>query len=64
VKSVKRKPKKQEILAHRRVEFDVDLDLLDGEYRRHSRSEQAFYNSPISWIYLHGIELEKKTEKR
>jgi hypothetical protein len=63
VQKVKKKPRKHEISAHRRVEFEVDLLRLDGEYRRRVRTKHAFHNAPISWIYLHGVELEKTGSK-
>jgi hypothetical protein len=59
----KKKPRKNQISAHRRVEIEVDLTRLDGEYRERLRSKSAFGSAPISWIYLHGIELEKRGEK-
>jgi hypothetical protein len=61
---VKRKARKREISAYRRVEFKPELKQLDGEYRHRLRTKQAFFNAPISWIYLHGIELERKSDKR
>jgi hypothetical protein len=44
--------------------MDVDLALLDGEYRQRLRYKRGFYNSPISWIYLHGHELDRKIKNK
>jgi hypothetical protein len=38
----------------------VNLALLDGEYKHRLRSKRAVANARISWIYLHGRELEKR----
>jgi hypothetical protein len=61
---VAKKAKKIEIIASRRVHMDVDLALLNGQYRHRLRSKRGFYNSMISWIYLHGHELDRKIENR
>jgi hypothetical protein len=41
----------------------VDLSILEGTYRHRSRSKRSVFNSRVSWIYLHGIELEKRSQK-
>jgi hypothetical protein len=44
--------------------MDVDLAVLDGKYRHRQRPKKSFYNALISWIYLHGHELERQIENR
>jgi hypothetical protein len=44
------------------VHFDVDFDLVGHEYIRRKRGQRAIGHSRISWIYLHGTELEQKKE--
>lgn len=36
---------------------------LGSEYQHRLRSKKAFFQSRISWIYLYGIELEKKNDE-
>jgi hypothetical protein len=50
------------ILASRRCHFDIDFSELEG-FKLRPRTLRSMHNSKISWIYLHGIELEKKNEK-
>lgn len=51
------------IFASRRCHFRVDFSGdLDG-YRVRPRTLRALGQGKISWIYLHGIEIEKKNEK-
>jgi hypothetical protein len=45
------------------VLFEVDLEAVGGDIRVRSRTARAINQSRISWIYLHGIELEKKDKK-
>jgi hypothetical protein len=47
----------------RRVLFDVDFGLVGHEYSNRSRTPRAIAQSQISWVYLHGQELEKGKEK-
>lgn len=47
----------------RRVFFGVDFDLIGHEYSIRARTNRAIKHSRISWIYLHGIELEKGGSK-
>jgi hypothetical protein len=47
------------IKALKRVFFEVDFDLIGHEYCVRKRTTRAIKHSRISWIYLHGIELEK-----
>jgi hypothetical protein len=55
--------KTPKILASQRCHFEVDFSgNLDG-YRRRARTIRTVGNGKISWIYLHGIEIEKQTEK-
>jgi len=56
----KRRRLREEIFASRRTEFEVNLALLDGEYKHRLRGKRAVANARISWIYLHGRELEKR----
>jgi hypothetical protein len=44
----------------RRVFFKVDFDLVGHEYSTRSRTFRAIKHSQVSWIYLHGVELEKE----
>ena len=44
----------------RRVFFEVDFDLVGYEYSMPSRTFRAIKHSQVSWIYLHGVELEKE----
>jgi hypothetical protein len=39
------------------------LSELGDEYKHRLRTKKAFFNSRISWIYLHGIELEKRSKE-
>lgn len=48
------------IAASKRVFFNVDFTLLEGDYRLRARRMRSIGSSKISWIYLHGVELEKK----
>jgi hypothetical protein len=61
--SVVSRTKTPKILASQRCHFEVDFSgNLDG-YRRRARTIRTVGNGKISWIYLHGIEIEKQTEK-
>jgi hypothetical protein len=53
------KSKANTIRAVRRVFFEVDFDLIGREYSVRARTYRSILQSRISWIYLHGIELEK-----
>jgi hypothetical protein len=55
--------RRHEIYAVKRLQFDVDLSELGEEYKYRLRTKKAFFNSRISWIYLHGIELEKRSKE-
>jgi hypothetical protein len=48
------------IRALKRVFFEVDFDLVGHEYSVRARTSRAIKHSRISWIYLHGMELEKE----
>lgn len=52
--------RKHTIAATKRVTFDIDIGLVGPEYRLRTRTIRSINKSRISWIYLHGIELEKK----
>lgn len=48
------------ILANRRIYFEVDLSNLEGDFRTRTRNIRSLKSNKISWIYLHGIEIEKR----
>jgi hypothetical protein len=52
------------ILASKRIFFEVDFDFVGTEFRLRKRTKRSINYSRITWIYLHGIELEKKDPKR
>jgi hypothetical protein len=52
------------IPAAKRIFFEVDFDFVGTEFRLRKRTKRSINHSRISWIYLHGIELEKKDPKR
>lgn len=58
--SIASRPMGRKILATKRISFEVDLTMLDGVYRTRTRTIRQIHTGKISWIYLHGIELEKK----
>jgi len=53
------KKKGNTIKAVRRVYFEVDFDLVGHEYSIRARTHRSMAQSQVSWIYLHGVELEK-----
>jgi hypothetical protein len=61
--SIKRSQQKHEIYASKRLEFNVDLTMLGGDFRHRSRKKRSVFQSKISWTDLHGIELEKRGTK-
>jgi len=48
------------IAASRRINFGVDWTKLKGEYRPRTRTKKSIKYNKISWIFEHGLELEKK----
>ena len=44
--------------ARRRIRFEIDHSKLDGQYRPRYRNKRTI-NNRISWVFLHGMELEK-----
>jgi hypothetical protein len=59
-RATKTAQQREEIFASKRAELDIDMTRLDGEYKHRYRSKRAVSNAPISWIYLHGTQLEKR----
>lgn len=53
------KKRKHEIPAEKRVTFPLDFNVIGIQYRVRLRSLRSINNCRISWIYLHGMELEK-----
>lgn len=54
------------IAASQRIYFDAGdvskLQLGEGEYRIRARTTRGVGKSKISWIWLHGVELERKCQ--
>ena len=58
-----RRSSKQQLLetieARKRVTFEVDFALVGREHSFKKRTTRSIKSSRISWIYLHGMALEK-----
>jgi hypothetical protein len=51
------------IRALKRAAFEVDFSIVGPEYSMRARTNRSIAHSRISWIYLHGVELEKGKHK-